>query len=74
MSGVNFMVKEWDDDVLHFEISLVDASPDGVDENVFCVKVGDREVYFEAHAESEVWEILQCAINAVKELSEYEPF
>lgn len=74
MSGVEFLLSQWGEDVLRLEISLVDASPDGLDENVFCAKVNDREIYFEAHSEADIPQILQAAIDAIKELTEYEPF
>jgi hypothetical protein len=74
MSNLKFLVSEWDSETIQLEISVVDASPDGVDENVFCAKIYDEEVYFEAHVDSGIHEILQEAVNAVKEFLDYESF
>lgn len=68
------MISEWDTETIQLEISVVDASPDGIDENVFCAKIHGEEVYFEAHVDSEIHEILDEAVKAVKQFIDYESF
>lgn len=72
--SVNFLISQWDEETINLEISLIDASPDGLDENVYCAKIHEQEIYFEAHVDAPVHEILEEAVKAVKEFIEYEPF
>lgn len=74
MSSLKFLVSDWDSETIQLEIAVVDASPDGTDENVFCAKIHGEEVYFEAHVDAQLHEILDEAIKAVKEFIEYESF
>lgn len=71
--SVNFLISDWGEETIKLEISLVDASPDGMDENVYCAKIHDQEIYFEAHVDALVHEILQEAVKAVKEFIEIDP-
>jgi hypothetical protein len=74
MSSLKFLISEWDTETIQLEISVVDASPDGIDENVFCAKIHDEEVYFEAHVDAKIHEILEEAVKAVKDFIDYESF
>lgn len=72
--STEFMISDWDRETIVLEISVVDPSPDGVGENVLCVAVMDQKVYFEAPVDSPIQDILEIAVEAVKELIEYERF
>lgn len=74
MSSLKFLVSEWGSETIQLEISVVDASPDGEGENVFCAKIHDEKVYFEAHVDAPIHEVLDEAVKAVKELIDYESF
>jgi hypothetical protein len=71
--SVNFLLSEWGEETISLEISLVDASPDGTDENVYCAKIHNQDIYFEAHVDSPVQEILQAAVDAIKDFIEIDP-
>lgn len=69
-----FHISDWDRETILLEVAVVDPSPDGKDENVFCATVNGQYVYFEAPVDSELGEILEIAVEAVKELIDYERF
>jgi|LakMenE18May11ns_1017448.scaffolds.fasta_scaffold9268365_2 hypothetical protein len=71
--SVNFLLSEWGEETIKLEISLIDASPDGDDENVYCAKIHDQDIYFEAHVDSNVQTILQAAVDAIKDFIEIDP-
>lgn len=72
--SVDFLISHWGEDTIKLEVVLIDASPDGLDENVYCAKIHDQEIYFEAHVDAPVHEILEEAVKAVKEFIDIETF
>lgn len=71
--SVDFLLSNWGEETIKLEIALVDASPDGTDENVYCAKIHDQDIYFEAPVDSSVQEILQQAVEALKDFLEIDP-
>ena len=47
--SVNFLLSEWGEETIKLEISLIDASPDGDDENVYCAKIHDQDTVSYTH-------------------------
>ena len=41
---------------------------------MFCAKIHDEKVYFEAHVDAPIHEVLDEAVKAVKEFIDYESF
>jgi hypothetical protein len=70
---VDFLLSNWGEETIKLEIVLIDASPDGTDENVYCAKIHDQEIYFEAPVDSAVQDILQAAVDALKDFIEIDP-
>jgi hypothetical protein len=71
--SVDFLLSNWGEETIKLEVVLIDASPDGTDENVYCAKIHDQEIYFEAHVDAPVQEILQAAVDALKDFIEIDP-
>lgn len=71
--SAEFMISNWGEETIQLEIVLIDASPDGTDENVYCARIHGQEIYFEAAVDSSVQDILQEAVNALKDFIEIDP-
>jgi hypothetical protein len=68
---MKFMVKDWSNDPLVFDIRLFDGMDrDGI--NVYTCKVNNVKLYFESKADDEVWTILDNAIVALKDFRKKE--
>jgi hypothetical protein len=63
---MKFMVKDWGDDTLVFDIRLFDGF-DRDDINVYVCNVNDATFYFESKANDELWTIFENATFALKE-------
>lgn len=74
MSSLDFIISEWGHAEIVLNIRMHDQAPDDKSTHVFVAQVNGEEVYFEAASDLSIQEILQVAMDNIKEFLDYEKF
>ncbi len=72
--SLEFLIKEWGEEAFTLSIAVVDPAPDDASVNVLLATVRDHSIYFEAPVDAPVWDVLEHAVEAIKEFIDIERF